>query len=482
MFFLASMYFSFPKGHGGPGKCFELGKHLWICCDDDKDGEHEFLNCDSDYYERAFLAKSAGIKTVVLIPTELGVVELGSVRIVDENFDLLKNVYSIFSSSFAHSSSSFNGVVNVRGNEKNKFFCGMNIGDRDRDRDGDIKIMNHRLESVLVPKIFGKELNAVNLNSREKSFREKLAIRKIEERKSWSSYPNGSNEIRFSKKGRDGVNGLSLAGNQGLRQGCCPGEIFAPIPRSYHSNMTKQADCAVMRKDFLLKKFQQLPQGKVPMHIDFGVGTIIGECEVLDNNWSCKEEKSGVTQERRSRKRGRKPANGREEPLNHVEAERQRREKLNQRFYALRAVVPNISKMDKASLLGDAIAHINELQAKLKALESKKSTFGNTSKVGLSGSEVDSQERTYSSEVDIEVNQDVVTVKVSCPIDLHPASKLFQALKDSDMSVLESKLDATKDQVFHTFVIKSHDSEQLTKEKVIAAVFDKSNSRKSGIA
>jgi transcription factor MYC2 len=45
------------------------------------------------------------------------------------------------------------------------------------------------------------------------------------------------------------------------------------------------------------------------------------------------------------RKRGRKPANNREEPLNHVEAERQRREKLNQRFYALRAVVPNVSKV-----------------------------------------------------------------------------------------------------------------------------------------
>jgi transcription factor MYC2 len=45
------------------------------------------------------------------------------------------------------------------------------------------------------------------------------------------------------------------------------------------------------------------------------------------------------------RKRGRKPANNREEPLNHVEAERQRREKLNQKFYALRAVVPNVSKV-----------------------------------------------------------------------------------------------------------------------------------------
>lgn len=37
--------------------------------------------------------------------------------------------------------------------------------------------------------------------------------------------------------------------------------------------------------------------------------------------------------------------------LDHVEAERQRREKLNHLFCELRGVVPNVSRMDKASLL-----------------------------------------------------------------------------------------------------------------------------------
>lgn len=78
-----------------------------------------------------------------------------------------------------------------------------------------------------------------------------------------------------------------------------------------------------------------------------------------------------MTEKRTPKKRGRKPGLGRDTPLNHVEAERQRREKLNHRFYALRAVVPNVSRMDKASLLSDAVSYINELKSKIGDLESQ---------------------------------------------------------------------------------------------------------------
>lgn len=54
---------------------------------------------------------------------------------------------------------------------------------------------------------------------------------------------------------------------------------------------------------------------------------------------------------------------------NHVEAERQRRDKFNRHFCALRSVVPYVSKMDKASLLSDAVTYINELKSRVRSLE-----------------------------------------------------------------------------------------------------------------
>ncbi|OEL15886.1 Transcription factor bHLH25 [Dichanthelium oligosanthes] len=53
----------------------------------------------------------------------------------------------------------------------------------------------------------------------------------------------------------------------------------------------------------------------------------------------------------------------------HIIAERRRREKINQRFIELSTVIPGLKKMDKATILGDAVKYVRELQEKVKTLE-----------------------------------------------------------------------------------------------------------------
>ncbi|KAI4327283.1 hypothetical protein L6164_019763 [Bauhinia variegata] len=53
----------------------------------------------------------------------------------------------------------------------------------------------------------------------------------------------------------------------------------------------------------------------------------------------------------------------------HMIAERLRREKIAQQFIALSALIPGLKKMDKASVLGDAIKYVKQLQEHVKLLE-----------------------------------------------------------------------------------------------------------------
>ncbi|KAM0856960.1 hypothetical protein ACQ4PT_048776 [Festuca glaucescens] len=170
-------------------------------------------------------------------------------------------------------------------------------------------------------------------------------------------------------------------------------------------------------------------------------------------------------EEKRPRKRGRKPANGREEPLNHVEAERQRREKLNQRFYALRAVVPNVSKMDKASLLGDAISYINELRGKMTALESdkdmlhsqiealKKERDARPAAPPSSGMH-DSGARCHAVEIEAKILGLEAMIRVQCHKRNHPAAKLMTALRELDLDVYHASVSVVKDIMIQQVAVK----------------------------
>ncbi|KAJ1294222.1 hypothetical protein BS78_01G129300 [Paspalum vaginatum] len=61
----------------------------------------------------------------------------------------------------------------------------------------------------------------------------------------------------------------------------------------------------------------------------------------------------------------------------HIIAERKRREKINQRFVELSAVIPGLKKMDKATILSDAARYVKELQEKVKDMEAGGSSSRN---------------------------------------------------------------------------------------------------------
>lgn len=186
-------------------------------------------------------------------------------------------------------------------------------------------------------------------------------------------------------------------------------------------------------------------------------GKISAGGEKIDH---CNVDDSKVVPETtRAKKRGRKPAHGREEPLSHVEAERLRREKLNQRFYALRAVVPNVSKMDKTSLLEDTIRYIKELKSKAENAESEKNAIQiqlNKLKEEIKGrrNAISRVGENAISEIHVKIMGCDAMIRVESSKRNHPGARLMNALMDLEVEVNHASISVINDLMIQQATVK----------------------------
>ncbi|KAG7015810.1 Transcription factor bHLH14, partial [Cucurbita argyrosperma subsp. argyrosperma] len=193
-------------------------------------------------------------------------------------------------------------------------------------------------------------------------------------------------------------------------------------------------------------------------------------------------------------KKGKRQAKNKAEstmPVNHVEAERQRRQKLNHRFYALRSVVPNVSKMDKASLLADAVVYINELKAKVQKMESKLKQSQHQASSSLSNafdqkrSVISTIEQTVSSTsysmnngynnntVEVQLVGAEAIVRVHCRDENYPSVRLMNVLKDLGLQVRQASLSSVNDIMLQDVVIRVPQGVALREKTLRTAILQR---------
>ncbi|XP_050207263.1 transcription factor bHLH25-like [Mercurialis annua] len=138
----------------------------------------------------------------------------------------------------------------------------------------------------------------------------------------------------------------------------------------------------------------------------------------------------------------------------HVMAERKRREKLSQRFIALSAVIPGLKKMDKASVLGDAIKYVKNLQERVKTLEDRSAMKSMESVVFVKKSKVYVDEESSSStdeinseeiydqlpEIEARISDKDVLIKIHCEKQKGCLMKILYALEKFHLDVINSSV------------------------------------------
>ncbi|KAL4571208.1 hypothetical protein LXL04_017961 [Taraxacum kok-saghyz] len=186
-----------------------------------------------------------------------------------------------------------------------------------------------------------------------------------------------------------------------------------------------------------------------------------------------------------------------------IMSERNRRKKLNDRLFALRAVVPKISKMDKASIIKDAIEYIQILhdqertiQAELTELEARKLESGMldiSQETGFMSPESLKKKRldqafdpsgsnSYPIEV-LELNvsyvgEKTVLVSLKCIKRRDTIVKLCEVFESLKLKIVTANISVLSERLFNTLFIQADEGEmEFLKIQIETAISALSNSQ-----